>query len=253
MSPAWSPNSSQRLSFSSPEEISSCALQTAPSSKNRCPHQFLRYQKGPLLPSPRKLGQPQILAEKVSDLLTSRSSSCRDSSQADVSRGILFSLQPKENSGQDHHRNAQVVSLNSQKKKKKKKTLFTELLVPPFLFKEFVLQGILLLPPLKIDVHISRWIYQKASSSALPSHTAAWPCLRFIQRRKRSVTSLTSRSSSAGLSEGKTPRKQPKSRCCKVLWQISQEAWPASVGQGILFSLQPKEKTVRTITGMLRS
>ena len=96
MSPAWSPNSLQRLSFSSPEEISSCALQTAPSSKNRCPHQFLRYQKGPLLPSPRKLGQPQILAEKVSDLLTSRSSSCRDSSQADVSRGILFSLQPKE-------------------------------------------------------------------------------------------------------------------------------------------------------------
>ena len=35
----------QRLSFSSPKEISSCASQIAPSSKNRCSHRFLRYRK----------------------------------------------------------------------------------------------------------------------------------------------------------------------------------------------------------------
>ena len=51
---------------------------------------------GPVFIPSNPAEQPQLLAEKVGDLLTSHSFSCRDSSHANVSRGILFSLQPKE-------------------------------------------------------------------------------------------------------------------------------------------------------------
>ena len=60
------------------------------------PTSILQIPQGPLLPSPGKFRQSQLLKDEVSDLLTFRASSSWHSSETDFGGGFLFPLQPLE-------------------------------------------------------------------------------------------------------------------------------------------------------------
>ena len=57
---------------------------------------ILHMPQGPLLPFPREFSQPQLLKNKVTDLLTSGTSSGWHSLDTDAGGGSLFYSQPLE-------------------------------------------------------------------------------------------------------------------------------------------------------------